>query len=136
MHYLTVSLRYRTSRGRRWLHAKLKGERKRILSSGHRRCRAAASHGAVLVDGVAGRVRRVRGLPGTGAPEPADEAYAHQFQAPSVANHEELFLDKSESGRQGPQATRAEDRSIEKGAAGTGSTFFIWSIHKESANRY
>lgn len=105
---------------RRRLGAKLKWGRKEKLSSGHRRCRTAASHGAVLVDGVAGRVRRVRGLPGTGAPEPANEAYAHQFQAPSTANHEELLRDKSESGRQGSQAARAEDRLVEKGATGTG----------------
>lgn len=98
-----------------------KRERKEELSSGHR-CRTAASHGAVLVDGVAGRVRCVRGLPGAGAPESADEAYAHQFQASSVANHEELLRDKSESGRQGPQAARAEDRSVEKGVAGTVSS--------------
>lgn len=99
--------------------AKLKWSRKEKLSSGRRRCRTAAPHGAVLVDGVAGRVRRVRGLPGTGAPEPADEAYAHQFQAPPIADHEELLRDKSESGRQGSQAARAKDRLIEKGAAGT-----------------
>lgn len=102
-------------------------KRKERLSSGRRRCRTAASHGAVLVDGVAGCVRRVRGLPGTGAPEPADETYAHQFQAPPVANHEELLRDKSESGRQGSQATRAEDRPVEKGATGTEPSVFIRS---------
>jgi len=101
---------------------KLKREKKEKLSSRRRRCRTAASHGAVLVDGVAGCVRRVCGFPGTGAPEPANETYAHQFQAPSIANNEKLLRDKSESGCQGPQATRAEDWPIEKGAAGMGSS--------------
>lgn len=88
------------------------------LSSRHCRCRTkSASYGTVLIDGITG-IWCVRGLSGTGASEPADEANAHQLQASSVAYHEKLFLDKSKSGRQRPQATRAENRPIEKGAAG------------------
>lgn len=87
MRYLASFSSFVARRSRNW-----KRERKEKLSSG-RRCRTAASHGAVLVDGVAGRVRRVRGLPGAGASEPADKAYAHQFQASSIANHEELLRD-------------------------------------------
>jgi len=103
----------------------LKRKRKEKLSSGRRHCRTAASHGAVLIDGVAGCVRRIRGFPGTGAPESTNEAYAYQFQASPIANHEELLRDKSESGRQGPKATRAEDWPVEKGATGTSSSVCI-----------
>jgi len=103
------------------------------LSSRHRHCRTeSASHGAVLVDGVAG-VRRVRGLAGTGAPEPADEANAHQLQASPAAHHEELLLDKSEPGRQGPEAARAENRPIEKSAASKTSYLYMPNFQARDA---
>ncbi|KOX76445.1 hypothetical protein WN51_12126 [Melipona quadrifasciata] len=78
---------------------------------------AASPDRTVLVHGVFGGVRSVCRFTRAGASEPANEADENELQAPSVADDEELFCYKSESRREGPQATGTEDGTLEEGAS-------------------
>ncbi|KAK1117434.1 hypothetical protein K0M31_016638 [Melipona bicolor] len=91
-----------------------------LRQNGMKTCnrRAASPDRTVLVHGVFGGVRSVCRFTRAGASEPANEADENELQAPSVADDEELFCYKSESRREGPQATGTEDGTLEEGASG------------------
>ncbi|XP_046736710.1 uncharacterized protein LOC124405664 isoform X2 [Diprion similis] len=75
--------------------------------------RIASPQRALLVDGVADRLRRLGWIPGFRPPESADETHADKLQTPSAQNDEELLCHQPEPGRKGPQTTGSEDGLVE-----------------------
>lgn len=80
-------------------------------------CRDAALWGPLVLDGVSG-LRLVSDVAGRAGLPAADQENEDVVQAPPAENHEVLLQHQPEPGRQGLEATRPEDWSVEKSFTG------------------